>query len=321
MPLLERPNQRPLFECALIQRGNPPRNQRSANVRSGSLCSGPLRCGAFRCGAVRCGAVRCIPFWQEAAPVVGWRWWRWCWRRWWLACVASCPGAEDGVGDAARARVPAVPAGASPEMVRGRLRSGVRRGAARRRPCPAFAWRRGRWEPRRRCPSAAPDLLLPSLSRPPRCGWLPCRARNVSGPGGRQRVQAPWPLGISAALPFSGAGSPSSQPLEASPLRLVALSRPQRLWPRRPSARKRASGGQDGATLRRQGNQDGALSTREPASRKATPHGTRLRVRELAAHRRRIHCSAKPPIRLRSSASPQPRIHAPDRRASRDADS
>lgn len=76
--------------------------------------------------------------------------------------------------------------------------------------------------------------------------------------------QAPWPLGTLAALPFSGAGSPSSQPLEASPLRLVALSRPQRLWPRRPSARKRASGGQDGATLRRQGNQHGALWTREP---------------------------------------------------------
>jgi hypothetical protein len=82
--------------------------------------SGRVRSVPARCGAVRSVAVRCIPFWQEAAPVVGWRWWRWCWRRWWLACVASCPGAEDGVGDAARARVPAVPAGASPEMERSR---------------------------------------------------------------------------------------------------------------------------------------------------------------------------------------------------------
>ena len=51
------------------------------------------------------------------------------------------------------------------------------------------------------------------------------------------------------------------------------------------------------------------------------PPGTRFRVRELAAHLRRIHYSANPPIRLRSSASPQPRIHATDRRASHDADS
>jgi hypothetical protein len=87
---------------------------------SGRVRSVPARCGAVRSVAVRCGAVRCVPFWQEAAPVVGWRWWRWCSRRWWLACVASCPGAEDGVGDAARARVPAVPAGASPEMERSR---------------------------------------------------------------------------------------------------------------------------------------------------------------------------------------------------------
>jgi hypothetical protein len=293
--------------------------------------------------------------------VVGWRW---CWRRWWWACVASCPGAEVGVGDVACARVPAVPAGASPEMERSRpaaVWGSARRGTSAALPCGCLApwplgtlaalpfsgagspssqpfeasplrlvallrpqrlWprrpsassgavavgnlgsvalqrrrisffpasrslpvavgcpvapamslapeavsefrRRGRLEPWQRCPSAAPDLLLPSLSKPPRCGWLPCRARNVSGPGGRQRVQAPWPFGTLAALPFSGAGSPSSKPLEASPLRLVALSRPQRLWPRRPSARKRASGGQDGATLRRQGNQYGALSTREP---------------------------------------------------------
>jgi hypothetical protein len=223
-------------------------------------------------------AVRCVPFWQEAAPVVGWRWWRWwrwCWRRWSWACVASCPGAEVGVGDAACARVPAVPAGASPEMVRGRLRSGVRRGAARRRPCPAFAWRRGRWEPWRRCPSAAPDLLLPSLSKPPRCGWLPCRARNVSGPGGRQRGS----VRVGAKM-------------------------------------ERRCG--DKATKMERSRPGSPL---ESASRKATPPGTRLRVRELAAHRRRIHCSANPPIRLRSSASPQPRIHAPDRCASRDADS